>query len=334
MGCCIMGWDDILWGAMGQGGILRGAMGQHSVGCPSVGQGETPQGSTPWGSGSSCKQHLWVQSRQKVWGTHRWDSFGVRSPISPRPPLHLGRGCASVSPQPQAPPGHFLQCWCLAPGASASPMGVGVPGTPIVLTPAPPGRGCCSGASNRITGTHHTQCHARGCRSSTSGCPPAPVSPVPYRRRRFSRNCSMVTSSSRTKSALPNSGPSSSAMPRPLAPTSPLGCAGGFLRRQRPTEPTAQAQGDREHPLCHCHRHLLRGWRQPNLWPSTPRVDIDHHRCGWTCGVGAMGLLHPAGAPWCPQICHCTKNPVGNQLFIEMVASPVVIPVSPVKRLV
>lgn len=169
---------------------------------------------------------------------------------------------------------------------------------------------------------------------SPSRVPPAPVSPVPYRRRRFSSNCSMVTSSSRTKSALPNSGPSSSAMPRPPAPTSPLGCAGGFLRRQRPAEPAAQAQGDREHPLCHCHRHLLWGWRQPNLWPSTPRVDIDHHRRGGTCGVGAMGLLHPAGAPWCPQICHCTKNPVGNQLFIEMVASPVVIPVSPVKRLV
>lgn len=55
------------------------------------------------------------------------------------------------------------------------------------------------------------------------GVPRVP-SPAPYRRRRFSTNCSIVTSSRRTKSALPTSGPSSSAISAPStrpAPTSP-----------------------------------------------------------------------------------------------------------------
>lgn len=106
-----MGWDDILWGAMRQGGILWGAMGQHPVGCTSVEQGETPQNTTPWGSGSSCKQHPWVREQAESVGDPQvgHEVLGCAAPRPPSP--HPVPGTAV----PQFPPrrGH-------RPGASCS----------------------------------------------------------------------------------------------------------------------------------------------------------------------------------------------------------------------
>lgn len=117
-------------------------------------------------------------------------------------------------------------------------------------------------------------------RPPTRRCPPPP--PDPYRRRRFSRNCSMVTSSSRTKSALPNSGPSSSAMPRPPRPQRTH-----FPPHRLPAPPTTAEAAAQARGRTRCHHHhpwVTVGWHRGSRGAGDSQI----------CGVENLAP-HPQG---------------------------------------
>lgn len=202
-----MGWDDILCGAVQQGSILQGAM--------PWGRMHTLRSTLPCGrmfplGAQGMSITLWSRARHS---TRNHGAGRCRGAAA----LPVGSTCRHRQEVQGGPYG------CAQTGPPPHP-----------ITPQQP--------PNQLQGTGLCLSFPLPQHSPTQMLPAVPESGVPppqcplYRRRRFSRNCSMVTSSRRTKSAFPNSGPSSSAMPwhpLPFLLPSPQSHA-GFLHHQPP----------------------------------------------------------------------------------------------------
>lgn len=300
--------------------------------------------------GSACR----CGSRQETWGPPRWDTQ-VHSPPAPlgtrQPPNSLwGARCGRASVSPQGLWG-TAQMLLVEPGFGAGCFRIPREDSRSLVPPhhhdtKAPRPDCREGDAAESRGASPTPVTASAQlnvpavpgqrlgvpQASPPHLPPCRIPPPAYRRRRFSRNCSMVTSSRRTKSALPNSGPSSSAMPHPSRTHFP----------HSPT-PASCAANDRQN------RGAGAGGGRggPSVIVTSRGVTVRWGSRGAAMGLGSSrhrdsrwGLPSPTGASRRPQTCHRVslfpsqhhaKNPVGNRLFIKMPAPPIFISVSPVK---